>query len=196
MPYTKSLLMKADEDFILLFWLILMSLAACSPTKKPAIAEDLSCQQTTAAYLQELSLYLSEPQEGNVYAFNSHLIELPSQFDTMTWVLEELRDTFYYIDSTSARYFIFGKRLKKLEPDSWPCAIKQSYFLAHFPAPTMRVLNDRRFIYYFNPPDGKACYNKKGDNWLSKYGECSTILFIKFDNQYFLKSIHRLAFFP
>ena len=182
--------------FKLTSFLLLIGVAACSPTKHAMIVKDSSCEETTAFYLQQLSTYLSKPQEGKVYDFNSHLIELPSQFDTMTWVLEELRDTFYYIDSTSARYFIFGKRLKELEPDSWPCAIKQSCFLAHFPAPTMRVLDDRRFIYYFNPPDGKACYNKKGDNWLSRYGECPTILFIKFDNQYFLKSIHRLSFFP
>jgi hypothetical protein len=184
------------NNFKLLSWMSLMILAACGLTKEPVSTKDLSCQQTTEAYLQELSLYLSEPQEGNVYNFNSHLIELPSRFDTMIWVLEVFRDTIYNPDSTSARYLIFGDRLVKMQPDSWPCLIKQSQFLANFPAPTMKGYGGREFIYYFNQPDGKNCYNEIADNPISKYGKCLTILWINFDDQYFLKSINRISFFP
>lgn len=171
-----------------LILIVLFFLISCSSSKKRKIT---SCKNEAFKKLQEASKVLS-PLENRMYNLNFEVIDLPLEYDTMTWVNNFGKKIEYSLNSKKDIYY--SRLLESVVSTNCNPAIKKEDVLKYYGKPSRDNAYIKTFTYCFNTKAKPDCYdsNEKG---ILRYKGCSELYFI-FDNNDILTKIETSMFHP
>ncbi|MBK7093971.1 MAG: hypothetical protein IPH57_02465 [Saprospiraceae bacterium] len=144
--------------------------------------------------LRRVSSYIKR-HDNNSYDFLNKLIDVPLNFDTITWTDHD-GNKFKSTDTLKTQYLIYHKKLDSLVSyslhkenisieDIGACFRESMDITLHSNGSTAST------IYYFNKPDNPDCF----DYEIAKWGKCSKLIF-QFDENRILKGIDSTFFWP
>ena len=145
--------------------------------------------------------YLSDfivKQENKTYDLLHSKIDLPLNYDTITWV-DELGERYmgHQLDSINNKYLYYGRLLDSLLFTSLKEPIKVEEIIKYFGEPTLIETNKKVIIeldYFFNTKRNPNCSETEKFNYVN-YNKCSLLVF-EFDVTGNLKKIHKGMFWP
>jgi hypothetical protein len=144
--------------------------------------------------LLRLASYIKR-HNNNSYDFLCQKIDVPLNFDTITWTDNE-GNKFRTSDALKTQYLIYHKKLDSLVSYSLQKEnISLEDIVKFFSAPMDGEISkdglSSSLFYYFNTPALSDCYNKE----IQKSGKCSKLIF-QFDENRVLIGVDSTFFWP